>query len=101
MHKSSTLVVPEAPEFPRHVAVIMDGNGRWAKRRHLPRIAGHQRGVEAVRTAVKCCVDRGIEYLTLFAFSSENWRRPAEEVALLMELFTGALTKEVVKMHRN
>jgi undecaprenyl diphosphate synthase len=101
MHKSSTLVVPEAPEVPRHVAVIMDGNGRWAKRRHLPRFAGHQRGVEAVRTAVKCCVDRGIEYLTLFAFSSENWRRPAEEVALLMELFTGALTKEVVKMHRN
>jgi undecaprenyl diphosphate synthase len=101
MHKSSTLVVPEVPEIPRHVAVIMDGNGRWAKRRHLPRFAGHQRGVEAVRTAVKCCVDRGIEYLTLFAFSSENWRRPAEEVALLMELFTGALTKEVVKMHRN
>jgi len=101
MHKSSTLSVPEAPEIPRHVAVIMDGNGRWAKRRHLPRFAGHHRGVEAVRTAVKCCVDRGIEYLTLFAFSSENWRRPAEEVALLMELFTGALTKEVVKMHRN
>jgi undecaprenyl diphosphate synthase len=101
MHKSSTLGVPEAAEIPRHVAVIMDGNGRWAKRRHLPRFAGHQRGVEAVRTAVKCCVDRGIQYLTLFAFSSENWRRPAEEVALLMELFTGALTKEVVKMHRN
>jgi undecaprenyl diphosphate synthase len=79
----------------------MDGNGRWAKSRHLPRFAGHQRGVEAVRAAIKCCVDRGIEYLTLFAFSSENWRRPAEEVALLMELFTGALTKEVVKMHRN
>lgn len=101
MHKSSTLTVPDAAEIPRHVAVIMDGNGRWAKRRHLPRFAGHQRGVEAVRAAIKCCVDRGIEYLTLFAFSSENWRRPAEEVALLMELFTGALTKEVVKMHRN
>jgi undecaprenyl diphosphate synthase len=101
MHKSSTLAVPDAPEIPRHVAIIMDGNGRWAKRRHLPRFAGHQRGVEAVRSAIKCCVDRGIEYLTLFAFSSENWRRPAEEVALLMELFTGALTKEVVKMHRN
>jgi undecaprenyl diphosphate synthase len=101
MHKSSTLTVPEAPEIPRHVAVIMDGNGRWAKRRHLPRFAGHQRGVEAVRAAVKSCVDRGIEFLTLFAFSSGNWRRPAEEVALLMELFTGALTKEVAKMHRN
>jgi undecaprenyl diphosphate synthase len=101
MHKSSTLAVPDAPEVPRHVAIIMDGNGRWAKHRHLPRFAGHQRGVEAVRAAVKCCVDRGIGYLTLFAFSSENWRRPAEEVALLMELFTGALTKEVVKMHRN
>ena len=101
MHKSSTLIVPAASDIPRHVAVIMDGNGRWAKHRHLPRFAGHQRGVEAVRAAVKCCVDRGIEYLTLFAFSSENWRRPAEEVALLMELFTGALTKEVAKMHRN
>lgn len=101
MHKSSTLAVPEVPETPRHVAIIMDGNGRWAKSRHLPRFAGHQRGVEAVRTAIKCCMDRGIEFLTLFAFSSENWRRPAEEVALLMELFTGALTKEVVKMHRN
>ncbi len=101
MHKSSTLAVPDVPEIPRHVAIIMDGNGRWAKKRHLPRFAGHQRGVEAVRTAVKCCIDRGIGYLTLFAFSSENWRRPAEEVALLMELFTGALTKEVVKMHRN
>ena len=101
MHKSSTLAVPDAPDIPRHVAIIMDGNGRWAKQRHLPRFAGHQRGVVAVRTAIKCCVDRGIEYLTLFAFSSENWRRPAEEVALLMELFTGALTKEVAKMHRN
>ena len=101
MHKSSTLAVPDAPEIPRHVAVIMDGNGRWAKRRHLPRFAGHQRGLEAVRAAVQSCVDRGVAYLTLFAFSSENWRRPAEEVALLMELFTGALAKEVVKMHRN
>jgi len=101
MYESSTIGVPDAPDVPRHVAMIMDGNGRWAKRRHLPRFAGHQRGLEAVRTAVKCCVDRGIDYLTLFAFSSENWRRPAEEVALLMELFTGALTKEVVKMHRN
>ena len=101
MLKSSTLAIPETSEIPRHVAVIMDGNGRWANRRHLPRFAGHQRGVESVRTAVQACADRGVAYLTLFAFSSENWRRPAEEVALLMALFTGALTKEVVKMHRN
>lgn len=101
MIESSTLAVPEVPETPRHVAIIMDGNGRWAKRMHLPRFAGHKRGVEAVRVAIKACVDRGVEYLTLFAFSSENWRRPAEEVALLMELFTGALTREVVKLHRD
>ncbi len=101
MLESSTLAVPEVPETPSHVAIIMDGNGRWAKRMHLPRFAGHQRGVEAVRVAIKACVDRGIGYLTLFAFSSENWRRPAEEVALLMELFTGALTREVAKLHHN
>src|SRR5689334_4135432 len=88
-------------QFPKHIAIIMDGNGRWAKRRHLPRIAGHKRGVEAVRAAVKSCVERGIEYLTLFAFSSENWRRPPEEVAMLMQLFQGALSNEVEKLHRN
>jgi undecaprenyl diphosphate synthase len=86
---------------PRHVAIIMDGNGRWAKQRHLPRIAGHKRGVESVRAAVRTCAERGIEYLTLFAFSSENWRRPPEEVALLMQLFQGALANEVEKLHRN
>jgi undecaprenyl diphosphate synthase len=86
---------------PRHIAIIMDGNGRWAKQRHLPRIAGHKRGVEAVRAVVRACAERGVEYLTLFAFSSENWRRPAEEVALLMQLFHGALTNEVEKLHRN
>jgi undecaprenyl diphosphate synthase len=79
----------------------MDGNGRWAKRRHLPRFAGHKRGVEAVRAAVEACAERGVEYLTLFAFSSENWRRPAEEVALLMQLFQGALASEMEKLHRN
>jgi undecaprenyl diphosphate synthase len=100
-HPSTTQEVPAPGDVPRHVAIIMDGNGRWAKRRHLPRFAGHKRGVEAVRATVKACVDRGIEYLTLFAFSSENWRRPAEEVALLMQLFTGALTNEVEKLHRN
>jgi undecaprenyl diphosphate synthase len=83
------------------VAIIMDGNGRWAKRQLLPRIAGHRRGVESVRNAVSACIERGISYLTLFAFSSENWRRPAEEVALLMQLFTSALTNEVEKLHRS
>lgn len=100
-HASSTLDVPPHGEVPRHLAIIMDGNGRWAKRRHLPRFAGHKRGVQAVRTAVEACTARGIEYLTLFAFSSENWRRPAEEVALLMQLFAGALSNEVEKLHRS
>jgi undecaprenyl diphosphate synthase len=100
-HESSTQVIPGHGEVPRHVATIMDGNGRWAKRQHLPRIAGHRRGVEAVRAAVRACAERGIRFLTLFAFSSENWRRPAEEVALLMQLFQMALTSEVEKLHRN
>ena len=100
-HASSTREVPAHDGVPRHVAIIMDGNGRWAKRRHLPRLAGHKRGVEAVRAAVEACAERGVEYLTLFAFSSENWRRPAEEVALLMQLFQGALANEVEKLHRN
>jgi undecaprenyl diphosphate synthase len=86
---------------PRHVAIIMDGNGRWATRRYLPRVAGHAKGVETVRTVVEACVERGIEYLTLFAFSSENWRRPADEVSLLMRLFVTALEREVSKMHAN
>src|SRR5258705_8240779 len=79
----------------------MHDNGRWAKRQHLPRIAGHRRGVEAVRATVRACAERGVGFLTLFAFSSENWRRPAEEVALLMQLFQMALTNEVEKLHRN
>ena len=87
--------------MPRHIAVIMDGNGRWAKQRHLPRFAGHKRGLEAVRATVQACAERGVQFLTLFAFSSENWRRPPEEVALLMQLFHGALTNEVEKLHRN
>ena len=100
-HASSTQEIPGHGDMPRHVAVIMDGNGRWAKRQRLPRIAGHRRGVESVRDAVGACIERGIGYLTLFAFSSENWRRPAEEVALLMQLFTMALSNEVEKLHRN
>ena len=100
-HASSTQEVPAHGDVPRHVAIIMDGNGRWAKRQHLPRIAGHRRGVEAVRATVRACAERGIRFLTLFAFSSENWRRPAEEVALLMQLFQMALTSEVEKLHKN
>jgi undecaprenyl diphosphate synthase len=100
-HASSTLEIPPHGDVPRHVAIIMDGNGRWARRRHLPRIAGHKRGVESVRATVKHCAEQGVGYLTLFAFSSENWRRPADEVALLMQLFIAALENEVQKLHRN
>ena len=99
--KSSTRDIPEHGSVPRHVAVIMDGNGRWAKQRHLPRVAGHRRGVEAVRSVVKACGERGIEYLTVFAFSSENWRRPADEVSILMDLFLRALEQEVANLHKN
>ncbi|WP_194712079.1 polyprenyl diphosphate synthase [Noviherbaspirillum soli] len=98
---SSTQGVPEVSAVPRHIAIIMDGNGRWATRRFLPRVAGHAKGVERVRDVVEKCVERGVEYLTLFAFSSENWRRPAEEVSVLMRLFMTALEREVTKMHVN
>src|SRR5262249_23662504 len=77
---SSTQSIPETAQVPRHVAIIMDGNGRWAKKRFLPRVGGHRKGVEAVREIVKACIREGVEYLTIFAFSSENWRRPKEEV---------------------
>jgi undecaprenyl diphosphate synthase len=100
-YSSSTTAVPDAPKVPRHLAIIMDGNGRWATKRFLPRVAGHVKGVEAVRTVVEACAQRGIEYLTVFAFSSENWRRPEEEVSLLMKLFVTALEREVSKMHAN
>ena len=93
--------MPDALSVPRHIAIIMDGNGRWAKKRYLPRIAGHKRGVEAVRATVRSCVERGVEYLTLFAFSSENWRRPKDEVKFLMQLFMHVLKEEVTKLHRN
>jgi undecaprenyl diphosphate synthase len=79
----------------------MDGNGRWAKNRFLPRVAGHKRGVEALRAAVKGCVEFGVEYLTLFAFSSENWRRPEKEVSVLMQLFVRTLEQEIEKLHEN
>lgn len=87
--------------LPRHVAIIMDGNGRWARKRLLPRVAGHQAGVDAVRGVVESCAKKGIEVLTLFAFSSENWRRPPSEVGLLMELFLQTLKREVKRLHSN
>lgn len=101
LFKSSTSTVPATDAIPKHIAIIMDGNGRWAKRRLLPRIEGHRRGVEAVRQVIRDCAEKGVEYLTLFAFSSENWRRPEEEVSLLMQLFVMALEREVVKLHEN
>lgn len=88
-------------QLPRHVAIILDGNGRWANQRQLPRIAGHRAGVENLRSLVQQCVQRGIQYLTVFAFSSENWRRPATEVRLLLELFVRALEQESKRLHEN
>jgi undecaprenyl diphosphate synthase len=87
-----------AAGVPRHVAIIMDGNGRWALAQGRPRVFGHTRGVDAVRTTLQACGERGIEYLTLFAFSSENWRRPADEVSTLMKLFVTALRREVARL---
>ncbi len=86
---------------PQHIGIIMDGNGRWAKKRFLPRYIGHQKGRNAVRKVVAHCAKRGVKALTLFAFSTENWRRPPEEVSKLMALFLQALQKEVVKLHEN
>ena len=87
--------------LPRHVAIIMDGNGRWAVKRHQPRVFGHRAGVEAVRTIVRLCAEKGVEVLTVFAFSSENWRRPKKEVGLLLDLLGTALRREVKKLHEN
>jgi undecaprenyl diphosphate synthase len=87
--------------LPRHIAIIMDGNGRWAQRRGLPRHAGHPAGVEAVRKVIEHCVQRQVQVLTLFAFSSENWRRPKSEVGLIMDLFIRSLRKEARRLHRN
>jgi len=98
MATSSTREVPQTSAIPQHVAIIMDGNGRWASKRLLPRTAGHAKGVQSVRRAVETCGKLGVSYLTLFAFSSENWRRPAEEVTLLMRLFVQALEREVARL---
>ncbi|MBV8047868.1 MAG: di-trans,poly-cis-decaprenylcistransferase [Paludibacterium sp.] len=98
---SSTQAVPEIAAVPRHIAIIMDGNGRWAKKRLLPRVAGHKRGLDAARNIVTACRQMGVEYLTLFAFSTENWRRPQDEVSFLMELFLRALESEVERLLEN
>ena len=88
------------PIVPNHIAIIMDGNGRWAKARGKPRVFGHRRGVETVREAIRCCSEYNVSYLTLFAFSSENWQRPEKEVNLLMELFISTLENEIQRMHK-
>ena len=98
---SSTRGVPEVVEVPRHIAIIMDGNGRWARKRLMPRVAGHAKGVDSVREMIRTCLDLKVEYLTLFAFSSENWRRPKDEVSFLMQLFLRSLKDEIERIHRN
>ena len=98
---SSTQTIPERTNIPRHVCVIMDGNGRWAKKRLLPRVMGHKRGLTALENLAARCAELGVEYLTVFAFSTENWRRPEDEVSFLMKLFLQALDGKVAKMHQN
>lgn len=93
--------IPKFQALPRHIAIIMDGNGRWARKRGLPRPAGHHAGLKSVRTTVEVCAKHGVEVLTLFAFSSENWQRPITEVTALMNLFVQALDDEIESMHRN
>lgn len=101
MSPSTTLAIPEVGDVPRHIAVIMDGNGRWARERGLPRVEGHRRGVEAVRGLVRRSVELGVAHLTLFAFSTENWRRPPDEVSFLWGLFRLMLEREVERLDRN
>jgi undecaprenyl diphosphate synthase len=100
MQAGGIALTPDA-NLPRHIAIIMDGNGRWAQQRRLPRALGHQEGVKAVRKTVDFCARNRIEVLTLFAFSSENWRRPADEVSILMELFVATLQRETRSLHEN
>lgn len=101
MTESSKAAETGPQRIPRHVAIIMDGNNRWAKRRSLPGTAGHKAGVECIREVLRCCREQGIEVLTLFAFSSENWQRPSAEVSALMRLFATYLGSEVKKLHRD
>ena len=97
----SQATLPKFERIPRHVAIVMDGNNRWAKRRHLPGVAGHKAGVKAVKIAIEQAARLEVEVLTLFAFSSENWQRPEQEVNALMQLFLNALQKEVKKLHEH
>ncbi|QEY24965.1 polyprenyl diphosphate synthase [Neisseria animalis] len=99
--KSSTQTILAHTQVPRHIAVIMDGNGRWAKKRFLPRVMGHKRGLDTLENMVRYCVEKGVQYLTVFAFSTENWRRPAGEVSFLMGLFLQALEKQVQRLHEH
>ncbi|GAA0791582.1 polyprenyl diphosphate synthase [Marinobacterium sediminicola] len=101
MTSEHQLIIPPGRSMPRHIAIIMDGNNRWAKERRLPGLAGHKAGVNSVRAVIEGCVEQGVEALTLFAFSSENWKRPALEVKGLMQLFMRALEHEVRKLHRH
>ncbi len=98
---SSTQIIPEHTDVPQHICVVMDGNGRWAKKRLLPRVLGHKKGVTTLENMAARCSDLGVRYLTVFAFSTENWRRPADEVSFLMKLFMRALKVQVAKMHKN
>ncbi len=92
---------PVPSPVPNHIAIVMDGNGRWATKRFLPRIAGHKQGVDSLRRCVRACVERGVKVLTVFAFSSENWNRPSDEVSGLMELLVLTLSREVPRLHEN
>ena len=91
--------MPPVKKSPQHIAIVMDGNGRWAQKRHLPRLAGHKRGVDALKTVIQACIGRGIPILTVFAFSSENWSRPTGEVSGLLELLNVALRRELSALH--
>ncbi|MDA0237554.1 MAG: polyprenyl diphosphate synthase [Proteobacteria bacterium] len=101
MKNSTTQQIPDSALTPNHVAIIMDGNGRWAKNRFLPRAMGHRSGLKSVRSSVEFCHQNNIPFLTLFAFSSENWRRPANEVSFLISLFQNTLEEEVAELHEN
>ena len=109
MAKSSNILLKEKlisdikanGQVPNHVAIIMDGNGRWAKKRNLPRVAGHKKGVETVREIVKTCVEVGVNYLTIYTFSTENWKRPKDEVSTLMRLIVKSLQNETDELHSN